>query len=262
MTTIVPDLSDAQLDALQSQGEAKVYRALRDKLPEDYVVFFQVGWILRREKERARDGETDFLICHPDHGYLCVEVKGGGIGFNAAAGEWYSIDRNRVRHRINDPIGQALGSKYSVRSKLQEHRHWQALSPGNVRHGHAVFFPDIGDAAAPSRPDLPTALVGTAADLEHPRSWIDAVYAYWEANARNAVPLGRRGVEAVRAVFAQSFEIAPLATPLVGSRLAEQEARRLALTQEQTRVLDFVRSHRRVAVRGGASLGPARRCWR
>ena len=55
----------------------------------------------------------------------------------------------------------------------------------------------------------------------------------------------------IREVFARSFEVAPL----VSSRLAEQESRRLTLTREQMRVLDFVRSHRRVAVRGGAGTG-------
>ena len=70
--TILPDLTEEQLNGLSSQGEAKVYRSLRDHLGGDYLVLFQVGWILRREKDRARDGETDFLICHPTHGYLCV----------------------------------------------------------------------------------------------------------------------------------------------------------------------------------------------
>ena len=251
MMTIVPDLTNVQINELPSQGEAKVYRALRDNLPNDYVVLFQVGWILRREEDRARDGETDFLICHPKHGYLCVEVKGGGVGFDAAAGEWFSIDRHRRRHGIKDPVGQALRAKYSIRSKLDEHPRWRSLSPGNVLRGHAVFFPDIGDADALSRADLPAALVGAAADLEDPRGWIDSVFAYWGTNARNVAPLGRRGVEVVREVFARSFEVAPL----VATRLAEQEARRLALTQDQMRVLDFVRSHRRVAVRGGAGTG-------
>ena len=219
------------------------------------MVLFQVGWILRREKDRARDGETDFLICHPDHGYLCMEVKGGGIGFDAAAGEWFSIDRHRQRHGIKDPVGQALRAKYSIRSKLDEHPRWRSLSPGNVLHGHAVCFPDIGGADALSRPDLPAALIGCAANLEDPRGWIDSVFAYWETNARNAVPLGRRGVEVVREVFARSFEVAPLVVPRVSSRLAEQEARRLVLTHDQMKVLDFVRSHRRVAVRGGAGTG-------
>ena len=104
MTTMIPELSEAQLNDLPSQAEAKVYRALRDKLPQDYVVFFQVGWILRREEEQAKDGETDFLVCHPDHGYLCIEVKGGGVGFDASTGDWFSVDRHQQKHPINNPI--------------------------------------------------------------------------------------------------------------------------------------------------------------
>ena len=62
MATMIPELSEAQLAELPSQAEAKVYRAFRDGLPADFVVFFQVGWILRREEEQAKDGETDFLV--------------------------------------------------------------------------------------------------------------------------------------------------------------------------------------------------------
>ena len=251
MTTIIPDLTDAQLNELPSQGESKVYRALRHNLPNDYVVLFQVGWILRRRGDRARDGETDFLICHPKLGCLCVEVKGGGVGFDATTGEWFSIDRRRRKHKINNPIDQALRAKYSIRSKLKEHPRWGVLSPDKALFGHAVFFPDIGNADALSRANLPAALVGTARDLRNLRGWIDSIFAYWGTNARNVAPLGRRGVEVIREVFARSFEVAPL----VATRLADQETRRLALTQEQMRILDFVRSHRRVAVCGGAGTG-------
>ena len=62
MATLLPDLSEAQLTALPSQAETKVYRALRDRLPDRYVVLFQVSWILRREDEQAKDGEADFLV--------------------------------------------------------------------------------------------------------------------------------------------------------------------------------------------------------
>ena len=255
MATAVPELSEAQLDALASQGEAKVYRSLRDGLSDDYTVLFQVGWILQREGDRARDGETDFLVCHPDHGYLCVEVKGGGIGFDAATNSWFSIDRRGRRHGIKDPAKQALKAKYSVRGKLTEQRRWRAPQRSQVLHGHAVFFPDIGGVATVSRPDLPGVLIGCAADLENSQRWIDAVFAFWERNAPNAVPLGRKGVEVMLEVFGRSFEVAPLATPRLASRLAAQEARRLTLTQDQLKVLDFVRAHRRVAVRGGAGTG-------
>jgi len=251
MTTMIPELSEAQLNDLPSQAEAKVYRALRDKLPQDYVVFFQVGWILRREEEQAKDGETDFLVCHPDHGYLCIEVKGGGVGFDAASGEWFSVDRHQQKHAINNPIGQALRAKYSIRSKLNEHPRWRDLSLGNALRGHAVFFPDVGDANVLSRPDMPAALIGSAKNMHAPKAWIDAAFAYWGNDTGHFTPLGRKGVEVIREVFARSFVVAPL----VSSRLAEQEARRLVLTKDQTRVLDFLRSHRRVAVSGGAGTG-------
>lgn len=251
MTTIIPDLSEAQLNDLPSQAEAKVYRALRDKLPQDYVVFFQVGWILRREEEQAKDGETDFLVCHPDHGYLCVEVKGGGVGFDASNGEWFSVDRYQQKHLIKNPIGQALKAKYSIRSKLKEHPRWRGLSLGNVLAGHAVFFPDIGDVNTLSRPDMPAVLIGSAMTLQNPRAWIDNAFAYWGNDAGSFTPIRRRGIDVIREVFARSFVVAPL----VASRLAEQEARRLVLTKDQIRVLDFLRSHRRVAVSGGAGTG-------
>lgn len=251
MTTIIPDLSEAQLNDLPSQAEAKVYRALRDKLPQDYVVFFQVGWILRREEEQAKDGETDFLVCHPDHGYLCIEVKGGGVSFDAASGEWFSVDRHQQKHPINNPIGQALRAKYSIRSKLNEHPRWHNLSLGNVLRGHTVFFPDVGDTNVLSRPDMPAELIGSAKTLLEPKAWIDGAFAYWRNDAGSFTPIGRRGIDVVRELFARSFVVAPL----VASRLAEQEARRLVLTKDQMRVLDFLRSHRRVSVSGGAGTG-------
>ena len=248
---MIPDLSEAQLNDLPSQAEAKVYRVLRDKLPQDYVVFFQVGWILRREEEQAKDGETDFLVCHPDHGYLCIEVKGGGVSFDAASGEWFSVDRHQQKHPINNPISQALRAKYSIRSKLNEHPRWHDLSLGNVLRGHAVFFPDVGDTNVLSRPDMPAVLIGSAKTLLEPKAWIDSAFAYWGNDAGSFTPIGRRGIDVVREVFARSFVVAPL----VASLLAEQEARRLVLTKDQMRVLDFLRSRRRVAVSGGAGTG-------
>ncbi|MBX7136111.1 MAG: ATP-binding domain-containing protein [Fimbriimonadaceae bacterium] len=251
MTTIVPELSDVQLGELPSQAEAKVYRALRDGLPQDFVVLFQIGWILQREEEQAKDGETDFLVCHPELGYVCIEVKGGGVGFDATSGEWFSVDRHRQKHAINNPINQALKAKYSIRSKLNEHQRWRDLALRNVLRGHAVFFPDIGDANALSRPDMPAALIGCAKDLREPRAWLEGVFRFWGNDAPGFDPIGRRGVEVVRDVFARSFVVAPL----VASRLAEQETRRLVLTKDQLRVLDLLRSHRRVAVSGGAGTG-------
>lgn len=251
MAVLIPDLTDSQLSELPSKAEAKVYRALRDGLPKDYVIVFQVGWILRREEEQAKDGEADFVICHPDLGYVCIEVKGGGIGFDAGSGSWYSIDRHHQKHEINNPVAQAMRAKYSIRSKLNEYQRWKDLALTNVIRGHAVFFPDVGDAKGLSRPDMPEALIGCSKDIESPRSWVERVFGYWTADSPGFTPMGRRGIEIFREVFARSFEVAPL----MSVQLADQEAKRLTLTRDQMRVLDFLRARRRVAISGGAGTG-------
>lgn len=251
MALMIPDLSEAQLLDIPSRAETKIYRAFRDGLPNDFVVFFQVGWILRREEEQAKDGETDFLVCHPDLGYLCIEVKGGGIGFDALRGEWFSIDRHQQKHTINNPMSQALKAKYSIRTKLNEHQRWKDLSLSNVLRGHAVFFPDVGNATILVRPDMPAPLIGCVLNLQDPKAWIEAAFAYWGKDSGGFTPIGKRGIDVIRAVFGRSFILASL----ISTRLAEQEARRLVLTKDQIRVLDFLRSHRRVAVSGGAGTG-------
>ena len=251
MAKMLPDLSDAQLADLTSKAEVKVYRALRDCLPNEYVVFFQVGWILRQEKEQAKDGETDFVICHPKYGYYCIEVKGGGVGFDAASGKWFSVDRYKNKNEINNPINQALRAKYSIRTKLDENKRWRGFALNNVIRGHAVFFPDLGNTELLKRPDMPAALVGYANDLQNIKTWIEGVIVYWGNDFSNGVPLGNNGIEIIREIFARSF----VAAPLVATQLAEQESRRLNLTKGQIRVLDFLRSRRRVAVTGGAGTG-------
>ena len=105
-------------------------------------------------------------------------MKGGGVGFDAASGEWFSVDRHQQKLPIKNPIGQALRAKYSIRSKLNEHPRWRDLSLGNVLRGHTVFFPDVGDANLLNRPNMPAVLIGSAKTLLEPKAWIDSAFAY------------------------------------------------------------------------------------
>src|ERR1043165_8258127 len=105
MARLIPDLSEAQLERFQSKAEAAVYRAARANLGAQYLVLHGVEWILRHEENDARDGEADFLICTQE-GVLVIEIKGGGISFDAAADAWTSVDRSGRRHEIKDPFRQ------------------------------------------------------------------------------------------------------------------------------------------------------------
>ena len=82
------------------------------------------GWITK-SSTGTKDGETDFLVCHPDKGILVIEVKGGRILADYRTGTWQSTDRNGRVHKIKDPFRQALNAKFSILEKMKEHPDWK-----------------------------------------------------------------------------------------------------------------------------------------
>lgn len=199
----------------------------------------------------AQYGETDFVICHPAHGILTVEVKGGGIAYDATTGSWSSLDRRGEKHDIKDPMRQGRTAKYSILAKLGEHPRWHTSGSGKVLCGHSVFFPDIADTRTFVRPDLPQPLIGGADGLSRLESWVAVAYEYWRNNDEDQAAIGNARLAIFHDVFARSFEVKPPLSLL----LADEEAQRLRLTEDQARVLDLLQSRRRVAVSGGAGTG-------
>lgn len=119
----------------KSQAELKLYKALQEALPDDYVVFHSVAWLARNPQSGAQDGEADFVVAHPARGVLVVEVKGGRITYDGATGRWYSN-----AHSIQDPFEQARSNKHSLLAKLKDLPYWRNRW---LTIGHAVAFPDV-----------------------------------------------------------------------------------------------------------------------
>ena len=246
MNRIFPNLSDEALSRVNSAAEVKVYRALRDQLSDDYLVIFQPRWILKRELDSARDGETDFVIAHPKFGYFILEVKGGGISFDGTS--WNSRDRNGVEHLIKDPIKQAMDAKFAIRAKLRESNKLMN-STQTAPIGHAVFFTDIDNSQALVRPDLPNALIGTRINLVNVENWVTKVLDYWKGSSPNS--LGEMGMANLFDVLVHAISV----DSSLGGRLADLGDKRIQLTENQFTILDFISSRRRVAIAGGAGTG-------
>lgn len=246
MARIFPELTDAELSEINSSAEVRLYKLLRDMLDDSYVVIFQPRWILKRESNQAKDGETDFVIAHPNFGYFCLEVKGGGLDFDGS--NWHSIDRNKISHEIRNPIKQSMDAKYAIRSKLFEStRVTEDFKKAPI--GHAVFFPDTDSAQLFVRPDLPIELVGARPNLADIRKWVEGVFNFWSGDKSSS--LGSSGITQLIDVLVRPIQVEiKLAT-----QLTDLEARRIRLTEDQTKILDFLESRRRVAISGGAGTG-------
>jgi hypothetical protein len=131
-------LPESILTDPKRNAEKKVFEALSG-LESSFIVFYSVAWQARKDGY-TRDGEADFVIAHPDYGVLVLEVKGGGVAYDATTGQWITTDRYGESFVI-DPVEQARKSHYTLLDKLKDLPEWD--SSRFLTIGHAVCFPDV-----------------------------------------------------------------------------------------------------------------------
>jgi hypothetical protein len=246
MARMVPELSQEELDEINSPAERNLYKQFKEMLDDRYLVIFQPRWILKKETARAHDGEIDFLIAHPDFGVFTLEVKGGGIG--SEAGKWFSIDRQGVKHDIRNPFVQSMNAKYSIKRKIEENSRAGAIF-NKCSFGHAVFFPDVKSGELFHSPDTPANIIGSFASFEDLNAWTRNVFNFW-TNTTDS-PLGKAGID----FLAEQVMPTIRAEIVLAATLNQMEERRFKLTSNQMQILDFLSSRRRVAICGGAGTG-------
>lgn len=253
MAKIIPQLDELALDKLKkkSRAEARVYQQCKS-LGSDFLILFSVPWINVTPYGTPKDGETDFIVFHPDKGILVIEVKGGGVVFDPTTDTWTSRDASGEQHSIKNPFWQARNSKYALIEYLKQDQEWPHLNLRPV-FGHAVLLPDISDATSLVGPDRPTEIVGTQSDASDLDRWIESVYQYWTGQPQNnsVTKLGSKGIGYVDRHFCSARE----AKPLLSIILQDEEEKRIELTREQGLVIAALKQQRRAAIAGGAGTG-------
>jgi hypothetical protein len=86
---------------VESKAERRVFDRLRDGLDDDWEAYHSVSWMIRDPADGAGDGEIDFVLCHPERGIVCLEVKGGRDRVPARR---LVPDRRRQAERAKDPF--------------------------------------------------------------------------------------------------------------------------------------------------------------
>lgn len=249
MARMIPALSAAQLQSFRSRAEARFYEACATQLPDDVVVIHSAGWIYRDNQGRVREGEADFTILSPHSGVFAVEVKGGGVSFDAQSGEWHSLDRNGQRNRIKDPFRQASSERHALLDQLKGHSLWRQWQGRRLTLGHAVVLPDINDSAPLLGPDRPREIIGVSSDLRTLSNWLERVARFWRGQGEEA--LGTQGIRLVEDILCRSIEV----RPALRATVDDVEQQRIRLTANQAKVLRTIGGRRRAVVSGGAGTG-------
>lgn len=213
---------------IKSAAERRVFDALRDQLSGEWTVFHSASVIYRDHAEGARDDEGDFVLCHPDRGIVCLEVKGGGL--ECRHGEWYRPRPGGARERMRDPFSQALDHRYALERRIREEPGWDRR-PLLV---HALAFPDINAHSLVLAPDAPPEIVLDRNDLPRIDAAIERVFAFQEGSRDRRTNPGADGEAMLERVLAPTFRIeVPLA-----AKFAEEERELVSLTEQQSALLN------------------------
>lgn len=238
------ETSEMRADPRRS-GEVRTYRALANSLSDEYSVFYSVPWRGKTRSGATRDGESDFVILHPNLGLFVLEVKGGEISHDPRTGKWVSTSGRGRDYEIKDPYRQAETGKYNLVDLL---RALPELVHSFLPAVHGVVFPDsavvTGSLGAGLEP-----ITAMATDLPRMDEFIGQVFS--TADRRSSFALSSRQRRAIEQFLGRSFRLAT--TTAVGA--ARAEARIIELSERQLALLSFIRRHRRVEISGGAGTG-------
>jgi len=250
MALMMPDLSVEVVEREHgSNAEARIYAAIRDCLRPEFTVLYSVAWLEKNRVSAPQEGEADFLILHPDHGLLIMEVKGGSVERNPAGEGWITRGADGI-HRMRDPFDQARSSMHALLRKLDESR---ARIPAEFTTGYGVIMPDVFRRGALLGPSAPPEITLFADDVDDLGSQIESLFDYWSPDhpGRGFDTLGEDGVESIISILAPVIK---LETSL-GSRIQGDNLRFSEATDAQLSVLRGLNRNRRASVVGAAGTG-------
>lgn len=243
MARIIPD---KYLDN-GSNGERKLYEALRDSLAKEWLVIHSYRWLkINPSKGRKYQGEGDFVIFHPNYGILVIEVKGGNISYEN--GRWTTTDFYNSVHTIQDPEKQASDTKFEILRRLEN-----ANLDRYCNIWHAVWFPDMHILKADELPaSLNEMITFTKENLINIEEILTNAYSFWETISK----FKRKILTDVVAAEVEKLLVKRINRVKTLKQIAEDvNDIYVRLNQDQLDLLENLECFRELSIKGRAGTG-------
>lgn len=230
------------------EAEVFVYEELRKQLPDSYRCYYSRPWLGLTAQGEEKEGEADFVVAHPDRGFLVIEVKGGGVRRQEGTEQWVSKNRYGITNNIKDPVKQANDSKHALLKKLREYPGWNGQW---VTARHGVILPDC----APQKRDLgaamPNFLFAFSTDMDRLSDWVAGRLSRHDEEGTPGQGLGRSGMLILHKVLSGPIELRPSLQRSLKADHREIER----LTRDQLDVLTSLGDQPQMVICGSAGTG-------
>lgn len=223
-----------------SQGEDRVFESLKGLLPDSFTVLHSLRWI--GSDRRRSQGEADFVVFHPNMGVMVIEVKAGIITLDKNR-TWYQTNRRTaIRKEMFDPEKQADESKFKLIS---------VLGGLNCMVCHAVWFASISFDRSSLPPNYHPDMLFDADTLKDPEKALNSAFGFWSSQLNRNTDLKKVQAKEVVDRLAPSLSLVP--SMRLDYEYTEQKF--VQLTQEQTKILDFLQLQNKAGIAGAAGTG-------
>jgi len=111
-----PELPPSKGDPPQPSGPERImFNRFESQLDHSWAAYYSRATLSKHPKHGTKDDETDFILVHPEHGIVCVEVKGR---MRCVDGRWERQKDHKWVHAAKDPGKQATTHVHSVLGKV------------------------------------------------------------------------------------------------------------------------------------------------
>lgn len=161
MATMIPDIP---IESIENDGE-RVFYAAAQMLSNAYTIFYSYKYFPEGHHSKQKDNqirEADFVIVHPQLGYLVVEVKQGEVDYNN--GQWYEYKKGNYQPMHKDPLEQARSVMYGILDFYKK-KTGNPIFPLDLRY--AVCFPECSKISGSLPAGIKENSIWTLHDVDH-----------------------------------------------------------------------------------------------
>lgn len=230
------------------EAEVEVYDQLKVQLPDSYRCYYSRPWLGLTSMGEEKEGEADFVIAHPDRGFLVVEIKGGGVRRLEDTEQWVSRNRLGITNNIKDPVKQASDSKHVLLKKLRDNPGWGGQW---VTSRHGVIFPDCGPHKRDLGVGMPIFLFAFSTDMDRLNDWVEGRLSRHDEESSPGQGLKAGGMQVLHSILSGPIELRSSLRRSLKSDHREIER----LTREQLDVLTSLEDQPQMGICGGAGTG-------